>query len=76
MLRKNFLEILRWGPRLHGIGHFVEVIAAIGEGAYITATIAIVFISIELLASFYLPKEHVHFKPIKSDVHEDCKNNK
>jgi len=74
MFRKNFLEILRWGLRFHGIGHLVEVFAAVGEGAYITASIALFFISIELLASFYLPKEHVHFKPIKSDVHQDCKD--
>ena len=74
MFKRNFLEILRWGLRLHGIGHLVEVFTAIAEAAYITATIAVIFISIELLASFYLPKEHVHFKPIKSDVHEDCSN--
>ena len=74
MLKRNFLEILRWGLRLHGIGHLVEVVSAVSEGAYITATLALIFISIELLASFYLPKEHVHFKPIKSDVHEDCKD--
>ncbi len=72
MIRRNFLEILRWGLRLHGIGHLVEVVAAISEGAYITATIAMFFISIEILASFFLPKEHVHLKPIKSDIHEDC----
>ena len=51
-----------------------KIVAAISEEAYITATLAMIFISIELLASFYLPKEHVHFKPIKSDVHEDCKD--
>tara|TARA_B100001540_G_C15376555_1_gene448162 strand:+ start:377 stop:601 length:225 start_codon:yes stop_codon:yes gene_type:complete len=73
VFKRNFLEILRWGLRFHGIGHLVEVFAAIGEEAYITATIALIFISIEILASFYLPKEHVHFKPVKSDVHEDCK---
>ena len=72
MFRRNFLEILRWGLRFHGIGHLVEVFAAIGEQAYITATIALVFISMEILASFYLPKEHVHFKPLKSNVHEHC----
>ena len=72
MLKNNFLEILRWGLRLHGIGHLLEVFTAIGEGAYITASLAMFFITIEILASFYLPKEHVHFKPIKSDVHEDC----
>ena len=75
MIKRNFLEILRWGLRLHGIGHLIEVFSAISEGAYITATIALIFISIEILASFFLPKEHVHFKPIKSDIHEDCNNN-
>ena len=72
VFKRNFLEILRWGLRLHGIGHLVEVVAAITEEAYVTATLALIFISIEILASFYLPKEHVHFKPVKSDVHEDC----
>jgi len=72
MIKRHFLSVLRWGLRLHGIGHLVEVIAAIGEGAYITASIALFFISIEILASFYIPKEHVHFRPIKSDVHEEC----
>ena len=72
MLLNNLLDFLRWGLRLHGISHFVEVISALGEGAYITATIAMIFISIEILASFYLPKEHIHFKPIKSDIHEQC----
>ena len=72
MFKRNLLEILRWGLRLHGISHFIEVISAIGEGAYITASIAFLFIFIEILASFYLPKEHIHFKPIKSDVHKEC----
>ena len=72
MIRKNFLEVLRWGLRIHGVGHLIEVFSAIGEGAYITATKAMFFITIEILASFFLPKEHVHLKPIKSDVHEDC----
>ena len=72
MFKRNFLEILRWGLRLHCRSHFIEVISAIGEGAYITAVLALIFISIEILASFYLPKEHVHFKPIKSDIHEQC----
>jgi hypothetical protein len=74
MLKNNFLEVLRWGLRLHGIGHLVEVISAIGEEAYITASIALTFITIEILASFYLPKEHVHFRPVKSDVHEECED--
>ena len=49
MFKRNFLEILRWGLRLHGIGHLVEVVAAVSEGAYITASLALFFISIETL---------------------------
>ena len=74
MFKKHFLCILRWGLRLHGSAHLIEVIAAISEGAYITATIAFIFITIEILASFYIPDEHVHLKPIKSDVHENCED--
>ncbi|MDP6168372.1 MAG: hypothetical protein QF780_00045 [Candidatus Marinimicrobia bacterium] len=72
MIKNHFLEILRWGLRLHGIGHFIEVFSAVTEGAYVTASIALVFIFIEILASFYIPKEHVHLKPLKSDIHDDC----
>ena len=48
MFKRNLLEILRWGLRLHGISHFIEVVSAIGEGAYITASIAFFFIFIEI----------------------------
>ena len=72
MIKKHFLTILRWGLRLHGIGHLVEVFSAVAEGAYITASIALFFITIEILASFYIPKEHIHFGPLRSDVHEKC----
>tara|TARA_Y100001968_G_scaffold326096_1_gene368507 strand:- start:411 stop:635 length:225 start_codon:yes stop_codon:yes gene_type:complete len=74
MIKKNFIEILRWGLRLHGVGHLIEVVSAIGEKAFITAFIALFFIFIEILASFFLPKEHVHFRPIKSEVHKDCED--
>ena len=72
MFKKHFPEILRWGLRLHGISHFIEVLSEIAEGAYITASKALVFIFIEILASFYIPKDHVHLKPLKSDVHDYC----
>ena len=72
MFKKHFLNILRWGLRLHGISHFIEVISAISEEAYITAGIVFIFIVIEILASFFIPNEHVHFKPIKSEVHTEC----
>ena len=72
MFKRNLLEILRWGLRLHGISHFIEVISAINEDAYITAAIAFIFIVIEILASFFIPNEHIHFKPMKSEVHANC----
>ena len=72
IIKKHFLNILRWGLRLHGISHFIEVISAINEEAYITATIAFIFIAIEILASFFIPNEHIHFKPLKSEVHTVC----
>ena len=72
IIKHHFLNILRWGLRLHGISHFIEVVSAINEEAYITATIAFIFISIEILASFFIPNEHIHFKPLKSAVHASC----
>ena len=72
IIKKHLLNILRWGLRLHGISHFIEVVSAINEDAYITATIALIFIVIEILASFFIPNEHVHFKPLKSAVHSRC----
>ena len=72
IFKRQFLNILRWGLRLHGVSHFIEVISAINEEAYITATIACIFIAIEILASFFIPNEHIHFKPLKSEVHADC----
>ena len=71
-VKKHFLSVLRWGLRFHGASHLIEVVAAISEGAYITASIAFVFIMLEISASFFIPHEHVHLKPLKSDVHEDC----
>ena len=72
IIRKYFLNILRWGLRLHGISHFIEVVSAINEDAFVTATIAFIFIVIEVLASFFIPNEHIHFKPLKSAVHSSC----
>ena len=72
IFKKHFLNILRWGLRFHGISHFIEVVSAINEEAYITASIAFIFIVIEILASFFIPNEHIHFKALKSDVHTGC----
>ena len=76
LIKKHFLNLLRWGLRLHGVSHLIEVLSAINEEAYITATIAFIFICIEILASFFIPDEHVHIRPLKSDVHESCENEK
>ena len=76
LIKKHLSNILRWGLRLHGISHFIEVGSAINEEAYITATIAFIFIVIEILASFFIPNEHIHFKPIKSEVHLECDEGK
>ena len=72
IIKKHLLNLLRWGLRLHGASHLIEVVSALSESAYITATIALIFIVIELMASFLIPNEHIHFKPLKSDVHSDC----
>ena len=72
LIKKYFLNILRWGLRLHGAGHLIEVVSALNEQAYVTAIIAFIFIFIEVLASFFIPDEHIHLKPFKSEVHSDC----
>ena len=72
IFKKHLLTILRWGLRFHGSSHLIEVISAINEDAYITAMIAFIFIIMEILASFFIPNEHIHFKPLRSEVHSKC----
>ncbi|MBT4325226.1 MAG: hypothetical protein HOD59_05850 [Cryomorphaceae bacterium] len=71
-MKKNLIKIIRFGLRIHSIFHVVEFISAIYEEAYITASIALVASLIEIIASFLIPKEHVHLKPFVSEVHEKC----
>ena len=71
-IKKYFLDTLRWGLRFHSAIHLIELISAIYEEAYMTAGIAFVGGSIEVLASFFIPNEHIHLKPIKSDVLTHC----
>ena len=70
------IKIIRWGLRLHSFFHLFEFFWALYEEAYITASIAFTAATIEILASIYLPKEHIHFKGLISDVHEDCDDDK
>ena len=73
-VEKIVFGFLRWVMRLHGVSHFIEIFSAIHGEAYATASIATFFIFLEKLASFYIPKEHVHLKPIKSDFHDKFDN--
>ena len=72
-MHKFFLEFLRWNLRFHGLFHFVHIIQDIlgpvtpNWGGVI---LHLYIIFIEILASFYIPKQHIHFKPIKSEVHQ------
>jgi len=62
-MKKNLIKIVRFGLRIHSIFHFIEFVSAIYEEAYITASIAFVASLIEIVASFLIPKEHIHLKP-------------
>ena len=73
-MKKNLIKIVRFGLRIHSIFHFIEFVSAIYEEAYITASIAFVASLIEIVASFLIPKEHIHLKPFISNVHEECDN--
>ncbi|MDC1034401.1 hypothetical protein OAR02_03035 [Flavobacteriaceae bacterium] len=73
-MKKNLIKIVRFGLRIHSIFHFIEFISAIYEEAYITASIAFIASLIEIVASFLIPKEHIHPKPFISKVHEECNN--
>ena len=73
-MKKNLIKIVRFGLRVHSIFHFIEFVSAIYEDAYITASIAFVASLIEIVASFLIPKEHIHLKPFISKVHEECDN--
>jgi len=73
-MKKNLIKIVRFGLRIHSIFHFIEFVSAIYEEAYITASIAFVASLFEIVASFLIPKEHIHLKPFISKVHEECDN--
>tara|TARA_Y100000590_G_C15663916_1_gene993751 strand:- start:897 stop:1121 length:225 start_codon:yes stop_codon:yes gene_type:complete len=73
MMKKYLLEILRWSLRFHGILHIGHVYSDFVVKNWVGVGIGSYIILVELLSSFLIPNEHVHLKPIKSDVHEDCK---
>ena len=54
-LGRDMLEkIIRYTLRITSAGHIIEVVSAVLETAYITATLALLFGIIELCASFYI----------------------
>ena len=71
-MKNTILKLVRLGLRIHSLFHLLEFVSALYEQAYITASIAFIAMFLELLASFLLPKEHIHIKPLISDVHESC----
>ena len=71
-MKNTIIKLVRIGLRIHSLFHLLEFISALYEKAYITATIAFIAMFLELIASFLLPKEHIHIKPFISDVHESC----
>tara|TARA_B100001029_G_C15032181_1_gene437713 strand:+ start:1307 stop:1531 length:225 start_codon:yes stop_codon:yes gene_type:complete len=74
MVKKYFVEMLRWSLRFHGIFHIGHVYSDVVVGNWIGVTIGSYIIIVEFLSSFLIPNEHVHFKPFKTEVHEDCEN--
>ena len=32
-IKRHLMKVVRWGLRLHGVGHLIEVFSAIAEGA-------------------------------------------
>ena len=72
MLKKYLIELLRWSLRFHGILHIGHVYSDFIVGNWVGVGIGLYIIFVELLSSFFIPNEHVHFKTFKTEVHEDC----
>jgi len=72
LFKKYLIEILRWSLRFHGILHIGHVYSDFIVGNWVGVGIGSYIILVELLSSFLIPNEHVHFKTFKTEVHEDC----
>ena len=75
MIKNTFYELLRWSLRLHGIFHVGHVYSDVVVGNWVGVAIGSYIILVELLSSFLIPNEHVHFRLMKSEVHEKCEDN-
>ncbi len=74
MIKNTFYELLRWSLRLHGIFHVGHVYSDVLVGNWVGVAIGSYIILVELLSSFLIPNEHVHFRLMKSEVHEKCQD--
>ena len=72
MFKKYLIELLRWSLRFHGILHIGHVYSDFIVENWVGVCIGSYIIFVELLSSFLIPNEHVHFKTFKTEVHEDC----
>jgi hypothetical protein len=75
MIKNTFYELLRWSLRFHGIFHVGHVYSDVVVGNWAGVAIGSYIILVELLSSFLIPNEHVHFRLMKSEVHEKCEDN-
>tara|TARA_B100000579_G_C22614853_1_gene749030 strand:+ start:602 stop:832 length:231 start_codon:yes stop_codon:yes gene_type:complete len=74
MIKNTFYNLLRWSLRLHGIFHIGHVYSDVVVGNWVGVAIGSYIILVELLSSFLIPNEHVHFGLMKSEVHEKCED--
>ena len=72
MFKGIFLELLRWSLWFHGIFHIGHVYSDFVVQNWVGVGIGSYIILVELLSSFLIPNEHIHFKPLKSAVHSSC----
>ena len=47
-------KLIRWGLRVFAFAHMIEVVFAVSEQAYYTATICFVFGVFDIIASYYI----------------------
>ena len=71
-MKKLFIELLRWSLRFHGFFHLGHIYSNILAQEWWGVAIGTYIVSVELLSSFLIPNEHVHFKLMKTEVHEKC----
>ena len=74
MIKSLLYNCLRWSLRLHGIFHIGHVYSDVVVGNWVGVIIGSYIILVELLSSFLIPNEHVHFRLMKTQVHEKCED--